>query len=60
MSVAMILVSAQLAGTALSFSFLVRVRRLSVGIRSIVPSYQRSHAGSDVTEPSGIDQIFRA
>ena len=60
MNVAMILASAQLVGMVLSVSFLLRVRRLSVGIWSTIPSYQRSRAGSDVTQPSEIDQIFRA
>ena len=42
MNVAMILASAQFAGMVLSVSFLLRVRRLSVGIWSANPSDQRS------------------
>ena len=60
MNVAMILASAQVAGMVLSVSVLLRVRRLSVRIWSTIPSYQRSHEGGDVTQPSGIGQVSRA
>ncbi len=60
MNVGMIFLGAYLVGTVLSFAILLRVLQLSVGLWSKKPSCQRLTSGSDIEQPSGIDQVFRA
>jgi hypothetical protein len=60
MNAEMILAGAQFVGMALSFTLLLRARRLSVGLWSTGPSYQRLSAGSGVDHPTEIDKIFRS
>jgi len=60
MNAEMILAGTQFDGMVLSFTLLLRARRLSVGLWSTGPSFQRLPAGSDVEHLAEIDQIFRA
>jgi len=60
MNAEMIHAGAQFLGMVLSFMLLLRIRRLSIGLWSTGPSYQCLPTGSDVEQPSEIDQIFRA
>lgn len=55
-----ILAGTQFIGMVLSFALLLRARRLSVGLWSTGHSCQRLPTGSDVEQPSEIDQKFRA
>jgi len=60
MNAEMILAGAQFVGMALSFTLLLRARRLSVGLWSTGSSYPRLPAGSDVDHPTEIDKILRS
>jgi hypothetical protein len=59
MNAEMIQAGAMLAGTVLSFMFLLRARRLSTELWSARPSSQPLPVGSDVVCPVEIDQEFR-
>jgi hypothetical protein len=60
MNAEMILTGTKFLGMVLSFTLLLRARQLSVGLWSTEKSRQRLPTGSDVKQPSEIDQIFRA
>ena len=60
MNAGMILASTQFVGMVLSFTLLLRVRRLSMGLWSPGPSYERMSTGSGVEQPTEIVEIFRA
>jgi hypothetical protein len=59
MNAEMILASIQFVGMVLSFTLLLRARRLSVGIRSAGLSCERLPTVSFVKQPSEVDQILR-
>ncbi len=59
MSAKMILASAQLVGMVLSFAFLLRARRLSVGLWSTGHSCRRLPTVNGIEQPAEIDQKFR-
>jgi hypothetical protein len=60
MKAEMIFAVTQFVGMVLSFTLLLRARRLSVWLWSTQPSYRRLPTGIVVEQPSEIDQIFRA
>jgi hypothetical protein len=60
MNAEMILAATKFVGMALSFTLLLRARRLAVRLWATEPSYQRLPAGSDVGQPANFDRIFRA
>jgi hypothetical protein len=59
MNAEMILASAQFVGLMLSFTLLLRARRLSAELWSAERSCQRLPTGRHVKQPSEIDRIFR-
>lgn len=60
MNAEMIFAGTQFVGMVLSFTLLLRVRRISIGLWSTGPSYQYLSTGSGVEQPSDSVQIFRA
>lgn len=59
MSTEMILVGTQLVGMVLSFTLLLRARRLSVELWSTRLSYQGSYTKRDVEQIAETSRIFR-
>jgi hypothetical protein len=55
-----ILAVTQFVGMVLSFTLLLKARRLSVWLWSTQPSHRHSPTRNAVGQPSEIDQIFRA
>jgi hypothetical protein len=60
MNLEMIFAGAFVVGSVLSFTILFRALRLSFGLWSTVPSYQRLPARSDVEQQAKNDRLFRA
>jgi hypothetical protein len=60
MDLKMIFAGAYIVGTVLSFTLLLRVLQLSVGLWSKRPSYQYVPTEIDVKQPTEIHQIFRS
>ena len=60
MNLEKIFAGAYVVGTVLSLTILFRALRLSFGLWSTVPSYQRLPAKSDVEQQAKTDQLFRA
>jgi hypothetical protein len=59
MNTEMIFAGTQLVGMVLSFTLLLRARRLSVELWSTRLSYQRSYTKSNVEQLAEISRIFR-
>jgi hypothetical protein len=60
MDLKMIFAGAYLVGTVLSFTLLLRVLQLSIGLWSKRPSYQYLHTESDIEQPTETHKIFRS